>query len=262
MTDQALYYALSTIAQCAAALAALIGFLGMWRLDRLRDEERRAEDEVLAETLQFSNVGPDSIPYRGRAYFVQNARKLVAEPTRAEAYASISGGQAMDEPKVQRVNATLRPRLETYDAVRRTQCPLLWVLRGFLVVTLIILGAAVVGFLYVDRATTWACTPRLLWVAGVLLAGGPIIVILVAARLPRTTFALALLGLALASPAWAGNPQRCMTTEERTLGRLQTLCSDGTRAVSTWSPTLQQWQTTVTPPPSKNGLAATPKAKR
>jgi len=33
MTDTALYYALSTIAQVAAALAALIGFLGLWKLD-------------------------------------------------------------------------------------------------------------------------------------------------------------------------------------------------------------------------------------
>jgi hypothetical protein len=38
--QNALYYALSTIAQCAAALAALIGFLGLWRLDRLREEQR------------------------------------------------------------------------------------------------------------------------------------------------------------------------------------------------------------------------------
>ncbi|HEX2275537.1 MAG TPA: hypothetical protein VHN13_00220 [Candidatus Tectomicrobia bacterium] len=34
-----LYYALSTIAQCAAALAALIGFLGLWKLDGLRREQ-------------------------------------------------------------------------------------------------------------------------------------------------------------------------------------------------------------------------------
>ena len=38
MDRNALYYALSTIAMVAAALAALIGFLRMWRLDRLRDE--------------------------------------------------------------------------------------------------------------------------------------------------------------------------------------------------------------------------------
>ena len=159
MDPTALYYALSTIAQCAAALAALIGFLGMWRLDRLQDEERQAEDEVIAETLQLSNVGPEGIPYRGRAYFLQKARELVAEPTRAEAYASVSGGPLIDEPKVQRVNAMLRPRLETYDAVRHTQHPLLWVLRSFLVVTLIILGAAVVGFLYVDQVKDCAWTP-------------------------------------------------------------------------------------------------------
>jgi hypothetical protein len=43
MDPTALYYALSTIAQCAAALAALIGFLGLWRLDRLKQE--REQDE-------------------------------------------------------------------------------------------------------------------------------------------------------------------------------------------------------------------------
>ena len=38
MKEQAIFYALSTIAQCAAALAALIGFLGLWRMDRLKQE--------------------------------------------------------------------------------------------------------------------------------------------------------------------------------------------------------------------------------
>jgi hypothetical protein len=56
--------------------------------------------------------------------------------------------------------------------------------------------------------------------------------------------------LALATPALAGST-RCTTYEEKTLGRLQTLCDDGTRAVSTWSPTLQRWDTTVTPPPGR-----------
>jgi len=61
---------------------------------------------------------------------------------------------------------------------------------------------------------------------------------------------LAVLLLALASPALAG-PVRCQTYPEPSMGRLQTLCADGTRAVSTWSPTLQQWHTTVTPPPGQ-----------
>jgi hypothetical protein len=50
-------------------------------------------------------------------------------------------------------------------------------------------------------------------------------------------------------------PVRCTTYEEKTLGRLQTLCDDGTRAVSTWSPTWQWWTTTITasPQPSCTG---------
>jgi hypothetical protein len=54
----------------------------------------------------------------------------------------------------------------------------------------------------------------------------------------RLLLTLAVLLLALASPVLAGSV-RCTTDEEKTLGRLQTLCDDGTRSVSTWSPTGQ-----------------------
>ena len=57
--------------------------------------------------------------------------------------------------------------------------------------------------------------------------------------------------------AWAG-PVRRTTYEEKTLNRLQTLCDDGTRAVSTWSPTLQRWETTITPPPRTPSRTCTP----
>jgi hypothetical protein len=62
---------------------------------------------------------------------------------------------------------------------------------------------------------------------------------------------LVLLLLALTTPTGAATPTRCTTVEEKTLGRLQTICADGTRAVSTWSPTLGRWDTTVTPPPGQ-----------
>ena len=67
----------------------------------------------------------------------------------------------------------------------------------------------------------------------------------------RHVATLALLFFALATTALAGDAVRCQTYEEPTLGRLQTLCSDGSRAISTWSPTLQQWTTTVTAPAGK-----------
>jgi hypothetical protein len=43
-------------------------------------------------------------------------------------------------------------------------------------------------------------------------------------------------------------PVRCTTYHERTMGRLQTVCSDGSRSVSTYNRTLSRWESTVTPP--------------
>jgi hypothetical protein len=57
------------------------------------------------------------------------------------------------------------------------------------------------------------------------------------------------LSLAWVMPAIAGGPGRCTTSEEPTLGRRQTLCADGTRAVSTDNRTLARWDTTSTTSP-------------
>jgi hypothetical protein len=57
-------------------------------------------------------------------------------------------------------------------------------------------------------------------------------------------------GLAL---VWAlaalASPVHCTTHEEEALDRLRMVCNGGTRAVSTWSPALQRWQTTITGSP-------------
>jgi hypothetical protein len=52
--------------------------------------------------------------------------------------------------------------------------------------------------------------------------------------------------LLLVYPVW-GATTHCTTHEEKTLGRLQTVCEDGTRAVSTYNKTLSRWQRTLTP---------------
>jgi hypothetical protein len=71
--------------------------------------------------------------------------------------------------------------------------------------------------------------------------------------LTRTPSTLALLGLilALVSPALAGSGVRCQTHHEPTLNRLMTLCDNASKAVSTGSSTLRQWQTPITPPLGK-----------
>jgi hypothetical protein len=56
--------------------------------------------------------------------------------------------------------------------------------------------------------------------------------------------------LLLKSPAWGGSV-RCTTDEVKSLGRLQTLCDDGTRAVHHFNKTLSRWESTITPPPGQ-----------
>jgi hypothetical protein len=52
----------------------------------------------------------------------------------------------------------------------------------------------------------------------------------------------------LVRPAMARTPY-CFTYEEPALRRLQTLCNDGMRAVSTYNKTLRRWESTITTPP-------------
>jgi hypothetical protein len=54
---------------------------------------------------------------------------------------------------------------------------------------------------------------------------------------PAGAWLIMALLLALATPALAATT-RCTTYEEKTMQRLQTLCDDGTRAVSTYNKTL------------------------
>jgi hypothetical protein len=83
-----------------------------------------------------------------------------------------------------------------------------------------------------------------------VLAGGLTVRFLFAVAL--LLLALILLSLVLwASRGWAATT-RCLTSEERSLGRLQTLRDDGTRAVHTWNRTLFRWESTITPPPGQS----------
>jgi hypothetical protein len=68
-------------------------------------------------------------------------------------------------------------------------------------------------------------------------------------RIHALAGSLAVVLLLLASPALAAT--RCTTYAEKTLGRLHTLCDDGTRGLSTYNQTLGRWDTTVTPPPGR-----------
>jgi hypothetical protein len=72
----------------------------------------------------------------------------------------------------------------------------------------------------------------------------------------RGSWAYLVLPLIIASPALA-DQIRCSTSEEKTLGRMQKLCSDGTRATSYWNRTLERCEMTVEPATGASRLCPT-----
>jgi hypothetical protein len=65
----------------------------------------------------------------------------------------------------------------------------------------------------------------------------------------RRWWGLVLLGLVWAMPVRAGAPVRCITYEEKTLNRWQTICNDGMRATSYRNRTLERRELTIQPAP-------------
>jgi hypothetical protein len=233
MDVDALYSALNTIAQCSAALAALIGFLGLWRLDRLREERDRIWQIFrMVVGPEFTPQDRDDLRRYGEEYYVRKVRDIEVQ-----------------EPPL----ARMRVR---WEAIPSEQRQLMDVLQRFLRRTLVILALAISGLVVADALYSWVLTR---WLTGLLI-------IVAAYRLWRDTAAvvheaarsvraLAILALflSLASPVWAGTPSRtCTTYEDQTLGRLQTLCDDGTRGISTYNKTLERWDTTIIASPRQS----------
>ena len=244
MTDTALYYALSTIAQCAAALAALIGFLGLWRLDQLKQEREEDERDLRGRLHRMiPRFSAEQVLIEPTEELLNEAWRFADADLLAEPHPS---GIPVDE--MQRRQQRVREIRKRWKAREDTQPRLMRALQRFLGVTLTILVLAIVGIPFVGALHTWPWTVTILiMLASLGLAIGPAYVVREAARSIGAVVMLAL--LLLASPTLAGPAVRCQTHHEPTLNRLQTLCSDGTQAVSTWSPTLQQWQTRITESP-------------
>ena len=246
MTDTALYYALSTIAQCAAALAALIGFLGLWRLDRMRERHDQVEQNLrllLVGHLGITDLTFNSVPMDA---IMQKVEQFIAQH-RDDQLKSLAG--RMDAARTRRT------------AISAEQERLMCVLKRFLRRTLVILALAIGLIVFAKAVSDWAVTawiaPLLIILAGYRLGRDTYSVVREAARPIRSLVILAL-PLLLTTPAWASNPTRCTTYEERSLQRWQTVCDDGTRAVTTWSATGRGWQTTITESPELNNRLFAP----
>jgi hypothetical protein len=229
-----LYYALSTIAQCAAALAALIGFLGLWKLDGLRREQEQVK-QYLQQLLVPTFTNDDKARMDDPAFLVQAAEQLLAG-NRAIYVQDVGyvGG-------VEHLQPMVRGALARWNALPGEQWRLMDVLQRFLRRMLIILALAIIGLAVANALNAWVLTRWLLRlliiIAGYRLGRDTYVVVREAARSTPTLMILVFLLLLLTSPALAG-PMHRATYEEKTLGRLHTVCDDGTRAVSTYNKTL------------------------
>jgi hypothetical protein len=188
MTENARYYALSTIAQVAGTLAALIGFLGLWRLDRLKREMEEVERELRrAAALRRRRDGgveplesAQAVVHWPLPRVRERAREILEDP--------------LGEPERK---VYIKAKDDRMEVLPREQRLLMWVLCGFLMGTLmVILAPAIVGIVQVDWLKTWAWTATLLYAASAWLAIAPTCVVLMAARSTRVLFVLALLPVA------------------------------------------------------------------
>jgi hypothetical protein len=59
-----------------------------------------------------------------------------------------------------------------------------------------------------------------------------------------------------------GALQRFASIYDQLLSRWETLCPDGTRAISTWNALLERWETTITPPAGSPRSSPWPRDRR
>lgn len=160
-----LFNAFSTLADVAAALAALIGFFGLWRLDRLREQQHRRE-----ETQR--DIQRDIADFRQRQFADSTASYL--RTMRGEPPASPLTFPDEEQRLDQRLNLNRRYQ-EALQGEQRRLRRALW---RFLLGTFAILAIAIASLTFVDVLCGWAWTARLLIImAGVCLGIGPASVI-------------------------------------------------------------------------------------
>jgi len=142
MSETALLYALSTLAQTCAALAAFVGAVGVFRLQVLREQRRTAEQDLrmLAHELGIGRLDVPVVPLRQVVELVRRTDRDV--PAREALH-----------------------RWEAFvPRIRQSR----WALIVFEVWNLIVIGAALIGFNYLSAMTCARWTSWALWVVALI----------------------------------------------------------------------------------------------
>lgn len=155
MTEQTLLYALSTLAQTCAALAAFVGALGLYRLQSL-DRERQETLHKLQAHLRGVRISPRDLPFTLTRDIVEIAKTVVASP------------HDQERERVPQIEEALK-EWESFEPDHRRCKRLLFIFGGW---NLLVILGALVGFDYLCFLSKWAWTSWALWA----VAGGTVFV--------------------------------------------------------------------------------------
>jgi hypothetical protein len=163
---------LSTLAQVSATLAALMGFLGLWKLDWLgRAGEREQENirQLVAYRPDLSRFLTSLQPMEEvMNYAWHRLERIARDMVATQQEASIPG-----------VNVVFNPRGPLLEAALARVCALpneaWWLKRGlggFVLTALVVLGAALLALIHTPNLHESAWLPRAIVVASLILAIG------------------------------------------------------------------------------------------
>lgn len=145
MDQTAVLYALSTLAQTCAALAAFVGAVGLFRLQAIRDQRRDAEREMRGPT--FYMVGPEA------------AEILPLQNLHAEVVARAESNPAAHQLHAQAYHRA-RERWEGFSSIYSRSRLVLFIFEGW---NLLVIGVALVCFNFVGGLVIWKGTFWALW---------------------------------------------------------------------------------------------------
>lgn len=151
MTETTVLYALSTLAQTCAALAAFVGAVGIFRLQVLREQRRETERELRGLAAQAGAASVDWV------MIFPIDRILHDISVKLAAQRPAPGSELSD-----RLEA-LEQGLDRWQSFSPRLSSSRWVLFFFEGWNLFVIGVALVGFNYVPALASWPGTRCVLW---------------------------------------------------------------------------------------------------